>query len=84
MFIIIYYIKNLKNPDILTFNSTFKGIPYYVSKFDGYYWIPEIDTYSRICKYKESKEKFYLIKKICYFDFGNSNKSSFDRKNAVK
>jgi hypothetical protein len=60
------------------------GTPYYMSVFDDAFWVPEIDGYSRICKYDIHDMTINFDKQNILFDFGKTTQSSINRKNSFK
>lgn len=60
------------------------GTPYYVSVFDNAFWVPEIDEYSRICRYKITDGKIDFNDRDVIFDCGEATVHSEQRKASLK
>lgn len=61
-------------------SSEFVGTPYYVEKFDGRLWIPEITEHTRIASYAILNGSIDFSRRDLRFDFGPPDASSLERK----
>ena len=76
--IILKSFSDIIKGNYIDISDKFIGSPYYINKFDDYFWIPEVKNRSRICKYKFDRNELSLDKVV--FDFKNHEEANIKRK----